>query len=140
MMKKVFSWLMAILILMTGLHLSFDSHFCGGHLSEVKLSITGEKATCGMESDDDSSLPSVDSFKAVCCKDDMTTLTVDSNYSPSFSHSHDFTQKVIAIDAAPISETISDLGISENSFPIFGPQDVFRRNAVALVAICVFRI
>ncbi len=139
MMKKVFSALMAIMILMTGLHLSFDSHFCGGHLSEVKLSMTGEKATCGMESDN-ASLPTGVSLKSVCCKDDMTTLTVDSNYSPSFSHSNDFTQKVIAIYAIPTSETIPDLGISGNSHPIFGPQDVFRRNAVALAAICVFRI
>ena len=122
------------------MHLSFDSHHCGGELSGVKFSTTGEKATCGMESDDESSIPFGNIVKPECCKDELTTLSVDSNYSPSSFHCNDITPKVIAIYAIPFSEIIADLGISKNQHPISSPKDVFWDNSPGLSSICVFRI
>jgi hypothetical protein len=139
-MKKLFSIVMAFVVLMTGLNLSFDSHFCDGKLADVKFSTTGEKATCGMESDDDATLPNVNLFKPICCKDELSKLTVDSNYSPSFNKPLDFSQKVISIYVIPLSEVITDLGISRNFHPNLSPRDVFRDSSVELPAICVFRI
>ncbi len=139
-MKKIFSILFALLILLSGMHLSFDSHHCGGELSGVKFSTSGEMATCGMESDEDSPIPVSSLIKPDCCKDELTTLTVDSNYSPSSFHGNDIFQKVIAIYAIPISEIIADLGISKNQHPINSPRDVFWDNSPELSAICVFRI
>jgi hypothetical protein len=38
---KISSLIMAILMLLTGLHLSIDAHYCGGKLFAVIFSITG---------------------------------------------------------------------------------------------------
>ena len=139
-MKKVFSILFALIILLSGMHLTVDSHYCGGKLAAVKISTTGEKATCGMEDEADLSLPMGDSFKSICCNDDLTTLTTDSNYSPSHSQGIDFIKKVTAVYAIPLSEAIPEVGISKNSHPILSPRDVFRKTSVSLASICVFRI
>ena len=131
---------MAVVVLMIGLHLSFDSHFCGGTLADVKFSMTGEKASCGMETEPNSFSPSGISLTPVCCKDDLTTLTTDSNYSPSFSNSPDFYKKVLNVYAIPLSEVVAYSNIFKISPHVLSLQDVFRAYAVFLAAICVFRI
>ena len=57
-MKKGVSILMALMLILAGLHLSVSSHFCCGKLATVKLTFTGEKAGCGMEDEADSDFPS----------------------------------------------------------------------------------
>lgn len=139
-MKKTVSILMAALVLMTGLHLSLASHFCGGKLSAVKVSITGAKASCGMEEEADSSFPFGKIIKVHCCDDDMTTLAVDSNYSPSSFQSNDFTQKVITVFAIPLTEVITDFYTSRYFNPNLSPPEFFQTNSVELATICVYRI
>ena len=55
-MKKLFSILFAAIVLVSGMHLSVATHFCGGEISQVKLSFTHENATCGMCGDKESAL------------------------------------------------------------------------------------
>ena len=139
-MKKGFSIVMAILVLLTGLHLSVASHFCCGKLASVKISITAEKATCGMEDEADSTAPSGKFFKTHCCVNELATLAVDSSYSPSTSLSIDFTHKIVPVFATPVLEVVNKLVLVQYSYPIFSPPGIFRRNSVDLTEICVFRI
>ncbi len=140
MMKKAVSIFMATLLLMTGLHLSFASHFCGGNLVAVKFSITGGNASCGMENESGSTLPAGKFFKTHCCDDDLTTLTVDSNYSFSSVQGKDFTQKVVPDFVIPLTEIIPEFFSSRYFNPVLSPPGIFRRNSVELATICVFRI
>ena len=48
-MKKIVSAFLALLLLISGMHLSVASHYCGGMLAQVKWSFDKELATCGME-------------------------------------------------------------------------------------------
>ncbi len=139
-MKRGFSIVMAVLVLLTGLHLSVASHFCHGKLAAVKISITAEKATCGMENEDESTSPSGKFFKTHCCVNELATLTVDSSYSPSTSVSIDFTYKIVPVFATPVLEVDHELAFSQYSHPILSPPGIFRKNAVDLTDICVFRI
>jgi hypothetical protein len=139
-MKKAASIFMAILVLLTGLHLSIASHFCGGKLAAVKVSINGMNATCGMEDESESSYPAGEFIKTHCCDNELTTLTVDSNYSPSFTQSIDLTQKVMPVFTIPVAEIITPQGISRYVLPIHSPPDVLLISSVDLATICVFRI
>jgi hypothetical protein len=138
--RKAASIFLAVLVLLTGLHLSIASHFCGGQLADVKISLTGKDASCGMEAESDSSFPSGKFIKTHCCTNDLTTLTVDSNYSPSFAKSIDVLQKVIHISGIPLTEIVKDLAFTHYSHPILSPPGIFRANTVELADICVFRI
>ena len=139
-MKKGFSIVMAVLVLLTGLHLSVASHFCHGKLAAVKISITAEKATCGMEDEAESSAPSGKFFKTHCCVNELATLAVDSSYSPSTSLSIDLTHKIVPVFATPVSEVVSEIAYVQYVHPILSPPGIFRRNSVDLTDICVFRI
>ncbi len=139
-MKKGFSIAMAVLVLLTGLHLSVASHFCCGKLAAVKISITAEKATCGMEDEAELTSPPGKFFKSHCCANELSTLSVDSNYSPSTSLSIDLTHKIVPVFATPVLEVVREFAFAYNSHPVFSPPGIFRKNSVDLTAICVFRI
>jgi hypothetical protein len=139
-MKRTASILMAILVLLTGIHLSIASHSCQGKLVNVKVSITGEKSSsCCMDSSAPAS-PSGKIAKKHCCDNGLTTLTVDSNYSPSFNKSIDVAQKVIQISGTPLTEIIRDFAFTQYSHSILSPPGIYRTNAVELADICIFRI
>ena len=71
------------MIFLSGMHLSVATHLCGGEIAAVKLSFTHENAGCGMCAVEQ--LPTINQSieSESCCKDQMSFLAVDSNYSPS---------------------------------------------------------
>lgn len=48
-MQKVFTLIMSVILLISGMQISIDHHYCSGELVETKLSLTGKPASCGME-------------------------------------------------------------------------------------------
>src|SRR5689334_954468 len=100
-MRKTASILMAVIVLLTGIHLSITSHSCQGKLVAVKVSITGVSSSCCMEGNALQS-PSGKIIKKHCCDNGLTTLTVDSNYAPSISKSIDVAQKALQLSGAPL--------------------------------------
>jgi len=137
--RKSASILLATLVLLTGIHLSIASHFCCGNLVAVHFSVNGTGAACNMSDESTSSIAGT-FIKKHCCTNELTNLTVDSNYSPSFAKSIDVSQKVIHISDIPSTEIIKNLAFIHYSHPILSPPGIFRTNAVELAAICVFRI
>jgi hypothetical protein len=138
-MRKTVSILMAILVLLTGIHLSIASHLCCGNLVAVHFSVNGQDASCNMKDESTSTLAG-QFIKKHCCVNDLTTLTVDSNYSPSFAKSIDVSQKVIHILGIPLTKIVKEFAYTQYSHPILSPPGIFRTNAVELDDICVFRI
>ena len=137
-MKKVLTILITIVFLASGLQVSIDRHYCSGNLASVKVSLTGEKATCGMEKDDsDCSNQLV--FGSKCCDDQMSSVSGNNNYCPVyFQISKPLPQKqVIYFQNILISEIQSfDLNFHNNVFPPGG-------NFISRLTqpdICVFRI
>ena len=131
---------MAVLVLMTGIHLSLSSHFCSGQLTGVKFSITGKSSSCGMEREMSLPLPASKSFKTHCCTNELTTLSVDSNYSPSFTKSLNFYQKVLNNLSFPLTENLRHFVFTQYSYPILSPPGISQYNTVELEKICVFLI
>jgi hypothetical protein len=82
-MKKALAILICIFFIASGLRISIDRHYCGGFLAGTKISLTGEKASCGMEPTDFSnSIQFV--FNSKCCEDLMSFFTMNSNFSPEY--------------------------------------------------------
>lgn len=131
---------MATLVLMTGLHLSFASHYCGGNLVAVKFSVAGKHASCGMESQAGSSQPAGKIFKSDCCADEVTNLAVDPDYSISSWQGKDLTQKVMPYFAIPVAESVKESHAAKYFGQTLSPPGSFRQNTVELAVICVFRI
>ena len=47
--EKLLSISFALLILLSGMHFTIDTHYCGGEFAASKASFLGELVSCGME-------------------------------------------------------------------------------------------
>ncbi|MEA4851954.1 MAG: hypothetical protein VB126_10980 [Paludibacter sp.] len=138
-MKKLFSILFATLILLSGMHLSIATHWCGGEVSQVKFSFAHENATCGMCGEDEST-PLTGVSTEGCCKDVIFFFVVDSNFSPSIFHINQPTNLLLQV--FDIARTIGIQFLHTNSITNTNvqPPGNYIANAVSLPDICVFRI
>lgn len=138
-MKRIFSILFAVLILISGMHLSIATHICGGEVADVKWSFTGEKATCGMESDEQST-SSEPLIASNCCQNEISILAVDNNYNPSSIQIKEITKSLLQVCNVPVSMTLPSCAASTLFSTIIGPPDNLLASAVSLPNICTFRI
>lgn len=138
-MKKTLSILFALMILLSGMNFSFATHLCGGEVSAVKVSFTHEKAGCGMCGDEGNTSETSMNSEG-CCKDQMSILEVDHNYSPSTFQLNKPVLHVLQVFLIP---SVLGLQYSKNSASFntnVQPPGNYIASAVSLPDICVFRI
>jgi hypothetical protein len=84
-MKKLLSILTVALVLAGMLHISVARHYCGGELAATKVSLHRTLATCGMENTEGScqNEPSGDRIESHCCDDELTSYSVNYNFTPA---------------------------------------------------------
>lgn len=138
-MKKLFSILFAVLILVSGIHLSLATHFCEGQLAAVKWSFSGEKATCGMEQSQ--AAPSAhEGLVPDCCHNMISYFAVDQNYNTSSFQIKHVTRNLLQVFAVPVCSLLNLKLFPVSSFANVSPPGQTIGNAVSLPDICVFRI
>lgn len=137
-MKKIFTILITVIMLASGMKFSIDRHYCGGQLAETKISVTGKLASCGMETLDHRNSNQL-SFENKCCEDQLTYYSINSKFIPEqFKLSHPFTWKDIP--------STPGFSVVFNSFdnPGFNvrvlPPGNGLRSGVSLSQICILRI
>lgn len=138
-MKKTLSILFASLILLSGMHLSIAKHFCGGEFAAVKWSLSGAKATCGMESDENT-CPNHNGISSNCCRNEVAVYAIDSNYSPSSFQFKAATQLMSHVFIIPSGLLFHATTVSFSAHTSVIPPDNIAVSAVNLADICVFRI
>ena len=140
-MKRILSILFASLILVSGMHLSFATHFCERKFAASKISFSEQKADCGMETGT-SECPSHSKNQVTsnCCKNLVTVYSFDKNYNPSTFEFKQFTLNIFQVFLVPITigNLIASSSLSTNSN--ITPPSVLQASAVSLASICVFRI
>ncbi len=136
-MKKVFTILISVAFIVSGLYLSIDRHYCNGNLAAVKVSLTGDKASCGMARTftKTGNLPA---FGSKCCEDKILFLSAIDNFFPEFLQiSGPFAVKqVIFFDRLLSEYHLSNATFSGYDFPP-GKFIIYR---LSQPDICVFRI
>ena len=138
-MKKLLSISFAFLILLSGMHFTIATHYCGGELSASKVSFSGKLATCGMENEaDQCSLSGI--HKENCCHNKVSVLAVDHNYAPSFTFFKSFTPNLLQVFEVPACIQIHSLTAVNLLCSDVSPPPVLGVSAVSLPKICVFLI
>jgi hypothetical protein len=138
-MKKYLTIPVAMLILLSGMHFTIATHFCGGEIASTKISVTGKLASCGMTSDEKSKTSSETSFASNCCEDEIAVYAVDSSYTASQIHTSEITHTVLHGFCIPevsfhaISPLLTNLANAR-------PPGSYMVSAVNRTDICVFRI
>ena len=140
-MKRVFSILFALLILISGTQLTVSEHYCGGELAAFKVSVWGGVASCGMENKttDECTRPG-NHLSKNCCNNTISVYEVDHNYSPSFFEFKTIEQSVLQVFTLPENISFYSLTSLFQNNANTSPPESLLTTAVSLPKICVFRI
>ena len=139
-MKKLLSISFAFLILLSGMHFTIATHYCGGEIAASKVSVSGELATCGMEGlIDQCSMPGKH-IGSHCCDNKVLVFAVENNYTPSFSEFKAFSQHLLQVFIIPASFQINSLSALNLICTNVSPPGNFMVSDVSLPKICVFLI
>jgi len=139
-MKRILSILIASLILVSGMHLTIATHFCGGVFAATKASFSGELASCGMEHSDNTTPIQGNHFDTKCCDDEVINYSVDNNFAPSSSIVLELFQNISHVYNIPVDISCHSISTNNSFFANVFPPGNFLTNAVSIVDICVFRI
>lgn len=140
-MKKALSILVVLLLLTAIFHISVARHYCGGELAAIKVSLSGDLASCIMQGTEECCpLDSPgDYLKYPCCDDVVTFYSIDNNNTPPSvaTVTYRFTTQVLDM---PFPLPLRSQILSSHVFPDISPPVFIMYTAVDLTNICVFRI
>ncbi len=138
-MKKVLSISFALLIVLSGMHFNITTHSCEGEMAAVKVSFTGESASCGMETDTDYLHTGIN-IENHCCDNHASAFAVDPNYAPSFTEFNSFAQNILQVFIIPATVNFHSLTAINLTSTDASPPGNLLVHAVSLPKICVFLI
>jgi hypothetical protein len=136
-MKKLVSILLAAILLLSGMHLSMATHYCGGKIAAIKWSLDEKKASCGMLMDHQT-LPN--GYNSECCQDQIAFYAVDNNYNPSTLQINQPTIQLLQVFDIPKVVGIQFLYSNSTTNTNVQPPGNYIASSVSLPDICVFRI
>jgi hypothetical protein len=139
-MKKLFAILIASFLLASGMQVTLDRHYCGGNLADVRVSITGKLASCGMESTNPSCPADGLLLRSHCCEDVVTFFSIDNNYTPSFPFLPETQNNNLNIFVSPVGLNNPPDASLKSLFSDISPPGNLLSTSVDLADICVFRI
>ena len=129
----------AVLILLSGTHLTFATHICGGEVAGTRWSFTEEKATCGMEIPVDTKSQPL-TLSSNCCHDHISDYSVDNNYKTSSIRLDEPVKLLLTVYLIPENIGLISLITNHTVNTNVQPPGNFIAAAVSLPDICVFRI
>jgi hypothetical protein len=137
-MKKGFSIVLILVLVLSSLHFTIAEHFCQGELAAVKAGFENANASCGME--DQQNTGSQKTVSMLCCTNSSVVLSVDNyNVSSKSPQIEKKTLKLLQVLSAPV---LSIIHLSP--FHLFSlPDEGFHHSLMSLPGrlafICVFR-
>jgi hypothetical protein len=139
-MKKFFAIAIASLVLLSGMHFTVATHYCGGKIAATRVSVLGKMASCGMVHDEKSGTSPKCSFSSNCCENKISVYSTDNNYTPSAFHFKVITQYSLHDYYLPRGFSFYTDFSSLGKLTAISPPDKFLANTVSISEICVFRI
>jgi hypothetical protein len=137
-MRKILSIPLFVLILFSGITINFSTHYCGGSVAAIKVSLNGERATCGMESRNDNNTKE-DLYRNHCCDDVTASYTLSCNYIPSFQFDNNLFRQISFIAEITDHNDVQDI-IKISSFKTIRPPGTYSPTSVDHKVLCVFLI
>lgn len=136
-MRKVFSILLIVMILFSGITINLASHYCGGAVIGTKLSFSGDLAGCGMEHSQSSSGISLSNN---CCDDVKEEYTLNNTYVASSFQLNDLHLFSFLITYMKDQAEAAKKASSFLSEIYTRPPGAYIPNEVDRELICIFRI
>lgn len=137
-MKKVSSIFFALVVVVSMMHVSIAMHFCRGEIAQVKVSLSRELGSCGMENENNhKSLPA--GLSNHCCDNKLSVFTIEDSYSYENYQPKDLRHNQIIPPFILLPESVSLFSFQLSDMSSFRPPGNDFIYSVYLPFICVFR-
>lgn len=120
------------------MHPAISTHFCGGNIAAVKMSFSGEHATCGMP--DAMEIPGEEVLNPFCCHNDLAVYSTDENYTPASFHFNLSPELTTVFLNVPAGILVSEVYESSSYYYAGSPPGDLEAGVVPLSGLCTFRI
>ena len=140
MMKKVISISIIFFLLISVLHLSFATHYCGGTIAASKISLSGKLATCGMEDNQKDLHLTGLHLTTHCCDNVLVCYGINSIFFPTFSFVLEPCQQHFQIFSIPVDLTLKSIASIKSNCTNVSPPGASASSSVDLTDICILRI
>ncbi len=138
-MKKSFSILLVLLVLLSSLHFTIATHFCGGHIALVKAGLEGTTASCGMENDRKNCSTDSKVLSTDCCKNTAQVLSVDNFQTTPSLQIQKINHTLLQVFLVPVLQILDVSPLIGASFADAGFHQPLLSLSERLAFICVFR-
>jgi hypothetical protein len=139
-MRKGFSILFILVMILSGVHLTVAKHFCGGRIAAERISLSGKLASCGMEGTEDTCPVSGNRVNTHCCDDQVSTFGMINICTAPVTVQSENTENTPHLYCLTVIESFYSIDGVNISYTDTGPPGGFSASAVNLFDICVFRI
>lgn len=139
-MRKVFSILFALSLLLAGAQFNIAIHYCGGTIAATKVSLSGKLASCGMENSKEVSYSGESHLTSHCCDNKVTCVGIINNYTPPVSILQENLQILYNVVYLPVSHLFYPNTSTSVFYTSISPPGRFAVTSVNLDDICVSRI
>jgi len=138
-MKVLLSIPLLILISFSGISVKLATHYCGGDFVVVKISLSGQQATCGMEpAEDDNSSNII--IKPFCCENIASEYTISNIFIPSATLVDLPGQKIFGLSYFPADLLPKNEFSANHPFTDIGPPRTNFSKTGILQVLCTLRI
>jgi hypothetical protein len=138
-MRKAFSIVLVLVVMLSSVHFTIATHFCGGKVAAVKAGIEGTTASCNMEKNEKDCPSDLNINSAGCCKNSSHVLSVDNYKASSLLEIQKISLTLLQVFLIPVFNSLPNQPLQSFSFTNDGFHQPLMSLPGRLAFICVFR-
>jgi hypothetical protein len=138
--KKGFSILFALVMIVSSAHLTIATHYCGGKVAGRVISLSGKLATCGMEKTGEICPSHGNRIATHCCDNKVLTIGIVNFFTSPVSIHKDNTQNIQDLSCLPVNQFFRYISDFNYAITDIHPPGGFSIFEVDLNEICAYRI
>jgi len=138
-MKRLLPVLLSILLVVSGMHLSVISHYCGGELAQTMVAFDRHADGCGMENGEEGTKHGIVLDSPDCCTNASVVYATDGFYQHSVSLFKSVKSVVHTVFYTPVNTLITHPNTKLQLLTQTHPPGL-RPFGITPETLCVFRI
>jgi hypothetical protein len=139
-MKKVFSIVSVLIIILAGLQVTISRHYCGGEPVASRISLSGAPASCGMEDNENNCPLPWHQLTGNCCEDHVRIAGTVNIFTIPYVVGEDQNKDKVSLNLANEINLPETRVSFRQIYTGFNPPGIYFTSSVNLENICVLRI
>ena len=123
-MKKIFSIILSLVILVTSMGFTVSSHICGGKRVKTEIGLIESDVSCGMERAENNCAEG-EQMKSNCCQDDILMVQMDEDYSQKVTNAN-FSSDFVFVFVAVLCDVLPSTTVQKIFYNDYSPPPLIK--------------